>query len=32
MAGRWFVTRVSAAVFDALVLVSLVVGALLLLL
>ncbi len=32
LAGRWFVTRVSAAVFDALVLVSLVVGALLLLL
>lgn len=29
--GRWFVTRVSAAVFDALILVSLVVGALLLL-
>ncbi len=30
--GRWFVTRVSAAVFDGLVLASLVVGALLLLL
>ncbi len=29
--GRWFVTRVSAAVFDAIILVSLVVGALLLL-